>query len=119
MEYKNIDLETLNSGAVLDLFSVEWQKLLNNINDPNTKPNAARKVTIEIAVLPAKDRRNATTRVSVTSKLAAVTPHESFIVLGEEDGELHAYTFDPKQQGLNFDDEEKGDEKVTHFPKAQ
>ena len=118
MEYKGINLETLNSGAIMDLFNVEWPKLLQNINDPNTKPDAVRKLKIEIAVKPAKDRRNATTSVSVTTNLAAIMPHESFIVIGVEDGKVQAYTFDPKQQSLEFEDEDEGDDeaKVTPFP---
>ena len=117
MEYKGINLETLNSGAVLDLFDVEWKKLLQNIYDQNTKPDAVRKVKIEIAVKPAKDRRNASTSVSVKSTLAAIVPHEASIVIGvEEDGEVQAYTFDPRQQSLDFDKEEDG--KVTPFNKG-
>jgi len=112
MDYKGIDLETLNSGAVTELFAAEWQKLLDNINDPNTKPDAVRKVKIEIAVKPAKDRRNAVSRVSVTTNLAAIMPHEASIVIGVEDGKVQAYTFDPKQQSLDFD---KDEDKVTPF----
>jgi hypothetical protein len=54
LDYQQVTLETLNSGAVIDLFEAEWRKLLNNIQDPNTKPDAVRKVKIEIAVKPAK-----------------------------------------------------------------
>ena len=115
MKYEGISLETLNSGAVKELFEVEWQKLLDNINDQNTKPDAARKVTIEIAVKPTKDRRNASTCVSVTTKLAAIIPHEASIVIGVEDGKVQAYTFDPKQQSLDFEDKE--DPKVATFKK--
>jgi len=114
MKYEGINLDTLNSGAVKELFDVEWQKLLDNINDQNTKPDAARKVTIEIVVKPTKDRRNASSTVSVTTKLAAIIPHEASIVIGMEDGKVSAYTFDPKQQSLDFDDK---DTKVTSFKK--
>jgi hypothetical protein len=109
---------TLNSGAILDLFEDAWKKLINNIQDPNTKPDAVRKVKIEIAVKPAKDRRNASTSVSVTPTLAAVMPHEASIVIGFDDGEAKAYAFDPKQQGLEFDQEGEG-EKVRRFPQTE
>jgi hypothetical protein len=107
LKYEGIDLNTLNQGAVLDLFAVEWQKLLDNINDLNTKPDAVRKVKIEIAVKPAKDRRNAVSSVSVTTNLAAIMPHEASIVIGVEDGKVMAYTFDPRQQSLDFEKEEE------------
>ncbi|MDR2485545.1 MAG: hypothetical protein LBD55_09125 [Treponema sp.] len=116
MDYKGIELNTLNQGAVLDLFAVEWQKLLDNINDPNTKPDAVRKVKIEIAVKPAKDRRNAVSNVSVTSNLASIMPHEASIVIGVENGKVMAYTFDPRQQNLDFDKEgEDAGANVTPF----
>jgi hypothetical protein len=118
LDYKEISLGTLNSGAVMDMFEVEWQKLLNNVNDPNTKPDAVRKVKIEIAVKPAKDRRNAVTSVSVTANLAAIMPHEASIVIGVEDGEAVAYSFDPRQQSLGFDKEGDSEEgNVTPFIK--
>jgi hypothetical protein len=96
-------LETLNQGAVLELFGVEWQKLLDNVNDPNTKPDAVRKVKIEIAVKPQKDRKNALCSVSATTNLAAIVPHEASIVIGVEDGKVTAFAFDPKQ--LEFDED--------------
>jgi hypothetical protein len=115
LDYTGINLETLNSGAVLELFDVEWQKLLDNVNDPNTKPDAARKLKIEISVKPAKDRRNASSCVSVTTNLAAIVPHESSIVIAEKDGKVQAYSFDPRQESFGFEDEGK----VTRFPKRE
>jgi hypothetical protein len=119
LDYQQVTLETLNSGAVIDLFEAEWRKLLNNIQDPNTKPDAVRKVKIEIAVKPAKDRRNASTSVSVTANLANIVPHEASIVIGLENGETQAYAFDPNQKSLDFDGGEEKDGGVVHFPKTQ
>jgi hypothetical protein len=117
LDYQQVTLKTLNSGAVIDLFEAEWRKLLKNIQDPNTKPDAVRKVKIEIAVKPAKDRRNASTSVSVIANLANIVPHEAFIVIGLEDGEIQAYAFDPNQKSLDFDGEEsEKDGGLVHFP---
>jgi hypothetical protein len=107
---------TLNSGAILDLFDDAWKKLINNIQDPNTKPDAVRKLKIEIAVKPAKDRMNASTSVSVTPALATVMPHEASIVIGFDGSEVKAYTFDPKQQSFEFGQE---GEKVRQFPQTE
>jgi hypothetical protein len=115
LDYLTVTLETLNSGAILDLFGVEWQKLINNIQDPNTKPDAARKIKIEISVKPAKDRRNASTSVSVKTSLAHTVPHEASIVIGMENGKVQAYTFDPNQKSLDFDGEDEG--KTVPFTK--
>jgi hypothetical protein len=117
-DYQYVNLETLNSGAVMELFDDAWQKLINNIQDVNTKPDAVRKVKIEIAVKPAKDRRNAATSVSVIPTLAAVVPHEASIVIGVEGGKVQAFTFDPNQQGLDFEEEDAaGSSTVRQFQK--
>jgi hypothetical protein len=110
-DYQHVTLESLNSGAVMELFDNAWQKLINNVQDHNTKPDAVRKVKIEITVKPAQDRRNAVTRVSVIPTLAPVVPHEASIIIGAENGKVQAYTFDPKQQVLDLEDE-----KVRPFP---
>jgi hypothetical protein len=103
MDYHVVTLETLNSGAVIDLFGNEWNRMLENIQDENTRPDAVRRVKIEVIVKPDKDRNHATTKVAVTSKLEPNQPHESFIVLGGEHGRLQAYTTDPRQQELGDD----------------
>lgn len=102
MDYRVVTLETLNSGAVVDLFNYEWDRMLENIQDPNTKPDDVRKIKIEVTVKPGKERDNATTKVSVSASLAKNIPHESFIVLGGDRGQLKAFTTDPKQQDLDI-----------------
>jgi hypothetical protein len=115
--YQQVTLESLNSGAVLDLFEDAWRKVINNINDPNTKPDAVRKVKIEIAVRPSADRRNASTSVSVIPTLAAVVPHKASIFIDiTAEGKVHAYTFDPKQQSLDFKEKE---EVIRTFPSSE
>lgn len=106
MRYKLVNLETLNSGAVLELFQAEWEKLLENIADPNVKPDAMREIIIKVKVKPTKDRSSANTSVEVKSKLASIMPHESVIVFSNEDGEkVQAYTSDPKQMEFGLVDD--------------
>ena len=103
-DYQVVDLASLNKGAVADLFEREWQKVLDNIQDINTDPKALRKVTIEIKVRPSEDRNKADTTIQVKSALAGVRPHEHFIVFAPRGGKVTAFTTDPKEQGLPFDD---------------
>lgn len=102
MDYQKVDLSTINAGAVLELFEVEWKKLLQNIQDPNTKPDASRELKIRIIVKPDKNRSSAQTKISVTSKLENIQPHESFIVLSTDGNDVTAYTTNPKQQEIDF-----------------
>jgi hypothetical protein len=70
MEGRIVSLETINSGAVIDLFTEAFEKLLENVADDNTEPDKVRSITIKLAVKPSKDRSKADTKVEVTSRLA-------------------------------------------------
>ena len=102
MDYKKVSLETLNGGAVLELFEEEWSRILSNIQDENTDPEAVRELKISIKLKPGKDRASANTLVNVSSKLAAIVPHESFVMFSREKGSLVAFTSDPKQPELDL-----------------
>jgi len=99
---EKVALQTLNGGAVIDLFNAEYEKLLANMNDENTKPEAARSIKIELKVKPEKTRRVATVHISVTSSLAPIKPAETVIFFDTDNGELAAFEDDPKQQSLDF-----------------
>lgn len=115
MDYKVVTLETLNGGAVKDLFDVALDKLLENIGDENTKADASREIRIVVSVKPDKQRATAVSKVAVTTKLAPVNPHESFVVLSSDGSRVMAYTTDPKQNELGLGE---ADGKVTPFPAA-
>jgi len=100
MDYKTVDLQSLNSGAAVELFEEAFEKVLDNISDPNTDPRALREIRLVVKIKPNEERSGAVTTVSVASKLANVKPHESFIVLGTDGSGLHAYVSDPKQKIL-------------------
>lgn len=103
MDYKKVDLETLNSGAVIEQFEEEFQRVLDNIADPNTKPDAVREVKVSVKIRPNKERSSATTSVQVTSKLTPANPHDSFVMLDYDGRKVSAFTADPKQRELDED----------------
>jgi hypothetical protein len=100
VEYNQVDLQSLNNGAVADLFEEELRRVLENIADPNTKAETPREITIKVKIKPNDERSSATTEVKSSSKLAPIKPHEHFMVFGNEGGRLTAYTADPRQQEL-------------------
>jgi hypothetical protein len=101
MESRMVTLDTINSGAVIDLFTEEFDKLLANIADENTDSDKTRSITIKLSVKPKKDRSKADTKVEVTSRLAPLKPHESMIVLSSDGKKVQAFTIDDaKQQEL-------------------
>lgn len=105
MDYKHVDLQSLNNGALQDLFSEELEKVLENIADPNTGPEATRSITLKVDIKPQKDRLSAVTKVSVTSKMAPSQPHVSFVHFDHDGaGNLFALTANPKQQELPMEE---------------
>lgn len=105
-----ITLESVGRGAAVQLFAREFEKVLQNIQDPNTDPEEVRQISITVKVKPNKNRDEAQARVAVTSKLASFRPVEERMFMGEQDGQLVAVAFDPKQGDMFHSD---GDRKVT------
>jgi len=103
MDYQEVTLDTLNMGAARELFEAAWNRLLANIGDDNTKPTAVRSISITVKVKPNENRDSAATTVAVTDRLAPLSPHEHFVILGTDGHRVSAYTADPKQQSLGLD----------------
>jgi hypothetical protein len=112
---KKIELATFQSGAISDLFGMEFARVLANIHDPNTVPNKARTITIKMEIKPDKTRRNAEVKVHSSSSLAAIRPTESFMFFDRDDkGKISAYEDDPGPvlPGMEEDN-------VIKYPEAQ
>lgn len=95
-----VTLDSLNSGALNDLFTAEFDKVLQNISDPNTKPDAVREITMSVKIKPDKTRSMCTSIVSMKSKLVPIMPHESIVHLARKNGKLGAYIDDAQQLNL-------------------
>lgn len=109
---KAVALDNLNAGAIGELFDVEFQKLLDNIDDYNTKPDAPREIVIKVRVVPDKTRKVATSRVEVSAKLAKPQPHESFLFFERKEGKITAYPDDPNQGELGIENPAPGAARV-------
>ena len=93
---KEIDLMTIQNGAVFDLFGEELKKVVANIADENTVANASRSITIKIDIKPDKTRRTGEVKIQTSSTLAKVKPTESFLFFDRnKEGELIALADEP------------------------
>lgn len=113
MEQRLVTLDTINSGAAIDLFEEEFEKLLKNVADDNTEASKERSITVTLKVKPSKTREQAVTTVSVTSRLAPLKPHESLIVLSNDGSKIQAFALSPEKQ-----EDLPGIENVRQFPPA-
>jgi len=51
-EYAQVNIKNINSGAITELFNAELPKVLENIADDNTKPDASREIRLIIKIKP-------------------------------------------------------------------
>ena len=65
-------LSALMDGGLEERFNQELTKVWQNVYDPNTNPTAARKVVMEVKIVPNERRDSVQFHVNVSSKLA---PH--------------------------------------------
>lgn len=65
-----ISIDQLAGGGASERIERELQKIAENVLDPNTKPDATRKLTIEITIKPNDARQLGDAEITVKSSLA-------------------------------------------------
>jgi len=98
-----VTLTSLADGAAAELFQSELDKLLRNIQDPNTDATATRTVTLQVTFAPDEDREKGEVRIKASSKLAGLKGAKTEVYFGRHQGQLVATEFNPRQAGL-FDE---------------
>ncbi len=66
----NISIDQLAGGGVSERIQREFNKIAENVLDPNTKPDATRTLTVNITIKPNKNRQMGDAEVVVKSSLA-------------------------------------------------
>ena len=82
----NIDINIfqLAQGAVQEKLDREFEKVFENIQDPNVKATAKRTITLKIDLVPDDVRQVVKTNVTATSKLAPTDPVTTTILTGKD-----------------------------------
>lgn len=83
---KNIDINILQlaQGAVQEKLDREFEKVFENIQDPNVKATAKRTIALKIDLVPDDVRQVVKTNVTATSKLAPTDPVTTTILTGKD-----------------------------------
>ncbi len=63
-------IATLADGAVIERADYQLLRVLEDINDPNTPPDATREITIKLLIKPSSDREDAVIDIVTSAKLA-------------------------------------------------
>lgn len=98
-----LTLVTLADGAALELFQSELDRVLRNIQDPNTDAKPVRKITLEVSFHPDEAREVGEVKVKASARLAGSKGAKTRVFFGRHKGQLVATEFNPKQAGL-FDE---------------
>lgn len=109
---KNIDINILQlaQGAVQEKLDREFEKVFENIQDPNVKATAKRTITLKIDLVPDDVRQVVKTNVTATSKLAPTDPVTTTILTGKDltTNKIEARELQSDVPGQTYIDE-KGD----------
>lgn len=69
-----ISLDTLDRGGVVELFGGCLQEVMDNIKDPNTKPEGVREITLTFKFKPGKERNYTNMTYAAKTKTQPVEP---------------------------------------------
>lgn len=97
-----VTLDSLAGGGVLEKFQESLNRVILNVQDPNTKPELIREITIKVKFRPTKGRDMGMVSYQVMEKLAPHEPLETQVLMGIENGHPVAMEFrgDPRQMDL-------------------
>lgn len=87
-----VSLEQVMGGALQEQFSKAFDRVIENLADPNTSFKEARKITIELKFTQNEGRDDVSCAVSVKEKLAAQAPMNTAFMVGKnlKTGEMYA-----------------------------
>ena len=77
-------LTDIGRGAAVERFDIELQKVLDNIQDPNTDPKKARSVVLKFTITPDEDRGVGKYSIDAQAKLAPIKAHPGRVFLGRD-----------------------------------
>ncbi len=92
----------IGRGAAVERFDLELQKVLDNIQDPNTDPKKARSVVLTFTITPDEDRGVGKYAIDAQAKLAPIKAHPGRVFLGrDQDGHGVASEEHPNQTEMD------------------
>ena len=85
MKLENVNIETLNGGEVSELLELGLRDVLMNIDDPNSKAAAPRKLVLTVTMKPSDDRSTAVVTADVKFTPAPRATGGSYVYLEKSD----------------------------------
>lgn len=99
-KFEKVTLATICEGAASEVFQKTMEEVLANINEPNTDPEKARRITLTFGFKPTQDRSVAEVTFACEAKIVPVRAFKSTIMMARENGSLNAYASTARQEPL-------------------
>jgi len=98
---KSIELKEMVGGVLQEQFAKSFEKVIENLLNPNTPFKPTRKINIELKFTQNEIRDNVHVAVSVTEKLASQAPMETAFAIGKDlkSGEIYAEEYGKQIKG--------------------
>lgn len=118
MEERNFNLEEFAGGALSEKVNMELQKVLDNIQDPNTDANKVRTLELKLKFSPNSNRDSASVEIEAKTKLVPSIGVQTTIGIGKDGkGKVRAAEYKnqiPGQVEIKVDDETGDVEAVSN-----
>lgn len=119
---KKVSLYEITGGALQEQFEKAFERVVENLADPNTSYKEARKITISLTFKQNERRDDVACDVLVAEKLAAPAPTKTAFAVGRDlkTGELYAEEYGRNQMSINdidAENEEPLDTPISENPK--
>lgn len=100
-EMELLKLEEFAGGALQEKANAAMQRVLENMQDPNTPYKTKRGITIKIGFTQNEDRDDAVVEMSVETKLAPASPVRTMMAIGKDlqTGETYAQEYGKQIRG--------------------
>lgn len=85
MSENMIDLNTFANGALAARFNEELSRVLNNIQDPNTKATDARKITLTVSLKPDQERELSIVDINAKASLSHRVGVQTKMLIGQDE----------------------------------
>lgn len=114
---KKIELKELVGGALQEQFAKSFEKVVENLQNPNTPYKNSREITIKLKFTQNERRDDVKCGILVAEKLAPQAPMETSFSIGTDlrTGELYATEYGKQCRGqLSMDDVKQPEPVVDH-----
>ena len=104
---EKIELKELVGGALQEQFAKSFEKVIENLQNPNTPYKINREINIKLKFMQNEHRDDVKCGILVTEKLAPQSPMETGFAVGKDlrTGELYAVEYGKQIRGqLSIDD---------------